>query len=146
MKFLSENNRHDYFTALICILVLISSFLFSIEKDESISISGIGVNFHYDFCLFKQLTGIPCPSCGLTRSFIAISHFEFAKALQYNLAGLLIYIIVLLQIPYRFMVIVNSKYAFFIAKPHTLRAVYYYITLVSLFAGWFYRLFYYKII
>ena len=27
-------------------------------------------------CLLRGLVGIPCPSCGLTRAFCALSHFE----------------------------------------------------------------------
>jgi hypothetical protein len=29
------------------------------------------------FCLFKTFTGIPCPGCGLTRSFVSLCHLDF---------------------------------------------------------------------
>jgi hypothetical protein len=31
-------------------------------------------------CIFRNLTGLPCPSCGLTRAFCAFSQLDFHKA------------------------------------------------------------------
>ena len=44
------------------------------------------------FCTFKNAFGIPCPGCGLTRSFIAISHGRFAAAFRMHLMGPFIYV------------------------------------------------------
>jgi hypothetical protein len=49
--------------------------------------------FHSDMhigCLFYKITGIPCPSCGSTRSVLAILHGDFAQAWQFNPFGFLI--------------------------------------------------------
>lgn len=35
-------------------------------------------------CPFRELTGLPCPGCGMTRAFCAIGHGEFGKALALN--------------------------------------------------------------
>ncbi len=39
------------------------------------------------FCPLRVLTGIPCPGCGLTRSFIAITQGDLIGALNYHLFG-----------------------------------------------------------
>jgi len=47
---------------------------------------GLGV------CAFKEMTGLPCPGCGLTRSFISISHGQFAEAFRMHPLGPFIYL------------------------------------------------------
>lgn len=41
-------------------------------------------------CLFKNITGLPCPSCGSTRSAVAIIHGHFAEGLALNPIGYLL--------------------------------------------------------
>jgi hypothetical protein len=37
-----------------------------------------------ELCLFKELTGLPCPTCGLTRGALALLHGHFAEAISFN--------------------------------------------------------------
>ena len=52
-------------------------------------------------CLSQALLGIPCPGCGLTRSFVAFSLGDIQSAFHFNAMGPVLYIICLMQIPYR---------------------------------------------
>lgn len=45
----------------------------------------------FDICMLHRITGIPCPGCGLTRAFCAISHGDFAAAWCFNPFGFLFY-------------------------------------------------------
>lgn len=49
-------------------------------------------------CWFKNLTGLPCPGCGLTRSFACISHLHFGEALHYHPFGPVIYAVALTSV------------------------------------------------
>jgi hypothetical protein len=49
-----------------------------------------------DVCLFKYLTDIPCPSCGSSRSVIAILHGDIHEAFYLNPLGFLIFGIMLI--------------------------------------------------
>ena len=47
-------------------------------------------------CLFRQLTGYPCPACGATHSAILIAHFKPVQAFLFNPFFTLVYLGVLL--------------------------------------------------
>jgi len=50
------------------------------------------VNIHehsYNVCLFKNVTGIACPSCGVTRSVVSLLHGHLKEAVLLNPLGLI---------------------------------------------------------
>ncbi len=52
-------------------------------------------------CWAQRVTGLPCPGCGLTRSFTAMAHARVWEAFGYNAVGPFLFVVVLFQIPYR---------------------------------------------
>ena len=54
-----------------------------------------------EVCTFRNLTGLSCPGCGLTRSFICLMDGDFPAAWQFNPAGLALFAAALFQFPYR---------------------------------------------
>lgn len=74
-------------------------------------------------CLFRILTGLPCPACGMTRSWVHLAHGDVATAFEYNLfgppgmavaAGIVVYTAVALvrrRPPERLLDVVNPKLA-----------------------------------
>ncbi len=52
-------------------------------------------------CGFRRLTGIGCPGCGLTRSFVFLGHGQVLEAFRMNLLGPPLFLVVALQIPLR---------------------------------------------
>ncbi|WP_432711836.1 DUF2752 domain-containing protein [Pedobacter sp.] len=49
-----------------------------------------------EVCLIKHFTSIPCPSCGSTRSIIALINGNFVQSLKLNPMGIIVAIIMLL--------------------------------------------------
>lgn len=45
----------------------------------------------YTICVVKNLFGIPCPGCGLTRAFLFLGHGDIHGALRLNINSLLIF-------------------------------------------------------
>jgi hypothetical protein len=44
-------------------------------------------------CYFRNLTGLPCPGCGITRSLCAIAKGELLQSFQYHIFGPLVFLI-----------------------------------------------------
>lgn len=40
--------------------------------------------FHRSICLFQNIWGLPCPSCGMTRAYLSLFRGEMALAFHYH--------------------------------------------------------------
>ena len=54
------------------------------------------------FCPLRTFTGVPCPSCGGTRSFVALAHLELGEAIRMNPLAALVGIGAMLYVAYSF--------------------------------------------
>lgn len=52
-------------------------------------------------CLSRNLFGIECPGCGLTRSIVYLVHGEWSASWQMHRLGGLIFVLIVAQVPYR---------------------------------------------
>jgi hypothetical protein len=50
-------------------------------------------------CPFRYFTGLPCPGCGLTRSFCAMSQGHFCDAMAFHILGPVLFAGLLVGIP-----------------------------------------------
>ena len=91
-------------------------------------------------CPFFKFTGIPCPSCGLTRSLISLSQGDFKTSWQYHSFGLVLTAIATVTIPYILTeLILNKKMShpllkFWVSRPSR------WILGIMFFRYYFYRL------
>lgn len=53
----------------------------------------------YSICIFKNITHLPCPSCGTTRAIILLLQGNFIGSIEMNPLGLLIFC-VMVAIPF----------------------------------------------
>jgi len=51
-------------------------------------------------CNFKRVTGLPCPSCGMTSSFALLMHGDLGNSLRANAAGTFLALLGLAYIPW----------------------------------------------
>jgi hypothetical protein len=51
---------------------------------------------YFTLCGFKNLTGLPCPGCGLTHSFCSLAKGDVGSAIAFNLLGPILFVLLLL--------------------------------------------------
>jgi hypothetical protein len=54
-----------------------------------------------ELCTMRRMTGLSCPGCGLTRSFISLAHGDLRSSWLYNPAGVFWFVAIAFQVPYR---------------------------------------------
>jgi len=101
-EIINENRKSDIIILVTAMLSIVLSFIL-IQKNAHVNIP-LGKGFAVpETCFIKSFTGIRCPTCGLTRSFMAISHADFRQSIAYNSGGIVAYVYVLFQLPYRLL-------------------------------------------
>jgi glucan phosphoethanolaminetransferase (alkaline phosphatase superfamily) len=61
-------------------------------------------------CWFQQRFGIPCPTCGMTRSVLLTLHGQFNEAVRLNPAGLMLVVgVVLLGLALLFLMFYQQR-------------------------------------
>lgn len=109
LKSCSYKNRNDLLLILFLFCIIVCSFLLKV-RDDYTYLHLPGVYFEIPgTCFFKNATGHNCPSCGMTRSFVSVSHLDFVGALRFNMAGIFAYALCLLEIIYRALIVLTKN-------------------------------------
>ncbi len=56
------------------------------------------LNYFNISCVFLEITGIPCPGCGMTRAFLSLVTMDFYQAIKHN--------VVIFFMPYVFIYLI----------------------------------------
>ena len=92
------------------------------------------------FCLFHSITGLPCPSCGMTRAFIAIGNGDIISAISFNPASILVYITICIGLALALLQVVTGK-KYIEALWTKIKGKVFPITLAVMVVAWSYNLF-----
>jgi len=92
---------HLYLLLGTGVIVALAGF-FAIKSNVGDGVWLPGTSFRLPvLCMYRSLLGLDCPGCGLTRSFVAIMRGDLLAAWRFNPAGLLFFVVVASQIPWR---------------------------------------------
>ncbi len=92
----------------LALAVIFASLTFNVRNQRQVIVPILNMPLP-GTCTFREITSVPCPGCGLTRSFISLGHGRLLDAWNYNPAGLLFFAVVAFQIPYRILQIVRIQ-------------------------------------
>ena len=81
-------------------VVILLSIVMQIRNSQQVNIPFTQIPMP-ELCSFRRMTGMDCAGCGLTRCFISLGHGDLRSAWFYNPSGILLYGIVLFQLPFR---------------------------------------------
>jgi uncharacterized protein DUF2752 len=90
--------RNRLLLALLCTLVIGSTFFFKSWLPQLPPI-----------CPMRMTTGLPCPACGFTRSFCAVSKGNLVAAISFHLFGPVLFIIMIAAVPLSLFEIVRKR-------------------------------------
>ena len=109
--------------ALIVIaLGLVAVFTIAVHLDPYQSVDRMGTHQQLGLppCTFKTLTGLPCPSCGMTTSFAFLVRGDVWHSMQANWVGTLLAILWLMIIPWSVTSALLGRPLFMISIERTL--------------------------
>jgi hypothetical protein len=76
-------------STVLAVSMVLSPELF-VERCRDPSAGGV--------CLFKRMTSVPCPLCGMTRSFVYAGHLKIVDSFFHNPAGLVLFLYMVIYI------------------------------------------------
>ncbi len=89
--------QHHLFHAVLFMVILIAAWFSSVQFSH-IVISGHTIP---SLCMFKNITTLDCPGCGITRSFVYAVHGEFYKSYIMHFWGIPLAGFLVFQVFYR---------------------------------------------
>jgi len=99
--FASLDIRAHWVFLCLSLLVLLLSIILRVPGEEQVYLPFLREVSLPGLCFSREWLGVPCPGCGLTRSFICLGHGQLARAWHFNPAGVLMFGLVVCQVPYR---------------------------------------------
>ncbi len=110
-----DNRASDGIVLLACLGILVAALILSPPKPGTHSVR-LGSLSIPPMCTFKNLTGLPCPGCGLMRSLVSAMHGEVDASLSYHRLGLLTLVYIFLQLLYRTVLFLVPLAASYLAR------------------------------
>ena len=96
----SERQRHLCFLLLAATIAVLAWSL-EVRSDERVAFRGFSQWPLPHSCYSRAIFGVPCPGCGLTRSFVYLARGDWQSAWREHRLGWLLAGFVAIQFPYR---------------------------------------------
>ena len=131
------SHKDSRFLLNASIFVVVMAYLLTIRPDGRVAFffaPGLPLP---DTCPSRLLANIDCPGCGLTRSTISLAHGHWRESLAFNPVGTVLAVLIVLQIPYRIMLMKHGRCP---GVPAIVERVTPYLLIAGLLGNWIVRL------
>jgi len=95
-----QDSRIHWLMLAACGGTLLLASTMSIRESRQVLLPVVQVPLP-ELCTMRRTTGVACPGCGMTRSFVSLAHGQLAAAWSYHPAGPLLFVLVAFQLPWR---------------------------------------------
>jgi hypothetical protein len=85
----------------IASLTIALALLLEVRSDDRVAFQALPSHPLPETCGCRAILGIPCPACGLTRSFVHLAHGRWLQSWHAHHLGWLVAGVFLFQFPYR---------------------------------------------
>lgn len=92
-------------------------------------------------CIFKSVTGISCPSCGMTRAFFAILHLNFIYAFFLNILSIPLFLFIVISLIIMIIEIFKNKFEY-VPKLLDFLGKYWYVFIILLILSFIWNIFF----
>lgn len=92
-------------------------------------------------CIFKSVTGISCPSCGMTRAFFAILQFNFIDAFFLNILSIPLFLFIVISVIIMIIEIFRNKFEY-VPKLLNFLSNYWYVFIILLILSFIWNIFF----
>jgi len=107
----SSRRRLHWQALAVASVVLALAFALQVDSaGQRIALAGLPEFPLPHTCMSRILFGYSCPGCGLTRSFVYLAHGDWESSLTMHRLGWLLFLVAVLQIPYRIAALANPKW------------------------------------
>lgn len=130
LKLLTKILQNYYIKYLLFIVFIISGYFTVIVFNNSTN------HVHVLFCIFKRLTGIPCPGCGMGRATISLLKGNLIQSFNYNILGVPFTFVILISIFWLIADLLNHKESFFVFIGKEVKTPYKFLLLGILCIDW----------
>lgn len=83
-----------------CLAVLVAAALLSVRDEREVHLAQLSWTVP-ELCSYHVITGLDCPGCGMTRSFISLAHGRWLDAFHYHPLGAILFTYIAAQVPFQ---------------------------------------------
>ena len=103
-----QETRYHLLILLFCLGILTLSFVLKLKGDVQV-VTPTGGWTLPSICAFRNLFGLDCPGCGLTRSFICFAQGDWTASFRFHPLGWMMFLFVVMQIPFRLLQLIRLR-------------------------------------